>query len=234
MNNLVTICARGGSKGLPDKAILPMNGKPLIQWTLEHAIGWGNGLIIACSDSARILSLCSKVKQVLRPDELAQDDTAKIDVLRWLLKKTEEIENKRFDYVIDLDITNPLRRISDIEACYNKAIDENCNVVFSVTNARRNPYFNQVEYCNGKHKTPASLVTLSGRREFRSRQEVPPIWDLNASIYIYKTKWLRYGYQTSPIAPKCSIYLMPEWTGFDVDSRFDFELVEWLQKKYLL
>jgi CMP-N,N'-diacetyllegionaminic acid synthase len=226
---LCTICARGGSKGVKNKNIRLLNGKPLIGYTIE--IAKETKLfdhIIVSSDSEEIISNAKKFgAEVIfkRPDELSQDNTAKLPVIQHALLESEKYFNKKFDYLIDLDATSPLRNKDDIFGAFETLINNNYDNVITASNARRSPYFNLVEINeNGK-------VNLSKKPEkpIVRRQDSPKCFDMNASIYVWKRENLLNN--ISLFSGNCGIFIMPEERSIDIDSELDFEIVEYLIKK---
>ena len=157
MNVLITICGRAGSKGVGNKNFREFLGKPMVSYTIKAAKLFKeknkNMEIDIClnsdNDIARKIALEENLFFVERPNELASDTASKVDAIRDVLLKMEKNENKKYDYVIDLDITSPLRKVSDIENIFNKEIETQSDVVFSVVPSRRNPYFNMVEKVEG-------------------------------------------------------------------------------------
>src|SRR4051812_14461004 len=119
MKVLVTVCARGGSKGVKGKNVRPLLGVPLMLYTLRQAKAAGVfGAFAMSSDSAEILSLAEGAGflPVQRPAEMASDTAAKLPVIRHCVEAAEERSGQRFDFCIDLDCTSPLRSIEDITA----------------------------------------------------------------------------------------------------------------------
>src|SRR3989338_9811887 len=118
MNNiLLTIAARGGSKGVKNKNIRFLAGMPLIAHTILQAKQWGKAAKIICStDSKEIAEVARSYGALVpftRPAELAQDTSGKIDCLRHALKTMEQMDQTKYDVLVDLDATAPLRKISD-------------------------------------------------------------------------------------------------------------------------
>ena len=146
---LVTIAARGGSKGLKDKNILDLCGRPLIAHTILQAKQWGRAdRIVVSTDSKRIGSIARRYGALvpfMRPAGLATDKAGKLEVLRHALKAMERSDGRKYDVVVDLDVTAPIRKISDIEGAYRLFVRKRPKSVFSVAPSRRNPYFNMVE-----------------------------------------------------------------------------------------
>jgi len=232
MNILITICARAGSKGLPGKATKLFNGKPLCQWTMEQAFDFGSGKVVVSSDDPVVLSIARDMglDYFTRASSLCQDDTPKLDVLRNVLR---QFGADKFDCVMDLDITNPCRTLENLKECVEIFKEKRPKTLFSVTKARKNPYFNQVEYSYEEIKTTRGLMDEWGRIVFANRQAAPEVYDMNASIYIYDPKWLMNPDNKSPITDNSEIYVMPDWTFCDIDNEIDLSVAEMLQKKYM-
>lgn len=227
-NILITICARGGSKGIPGKNIKIMNGKPLIAYTIETAIKFSklhNVQIALSTDSIDIKNTAEKFglkTDYVRPADLATDSAGKLPVIKDVMNYHEKLNNITFDFVIDLDITSPLRTIEDLETALNDLIANSEAVnLFSVSKAHRNPYFNMVE------EQPDGFYYLVKNGNFLTRQSSPKVYDLNASFYIFK----RHFFETynSAMTPKSIIYNVPH-VCFDLDEPLDFEFLEFLLK----
>ena len=137
----------------------------------------------------------------------------------------EKNKNKKYDYVIDLDITSPLRKVSDIENIFNKEIETQSDVVFSVVPSRRNPYFNMVE------KTKDDKIVFSKPLSFVRRQDAPEVYDMNASIYCYKRDTLADSDKV-PFKEKIDIVIMKDTYVLDIDHEEDFSIMECLVKNY--
>ena len=222
MNILCTICVRGGSKGVKNKNIKKINNKPLVCYTVEQAI---KSKIFKCiavsSDSDKILNVVKKkgVKDLIkRPKKLAKDSSPKIPVIRHCLIEMEKKHNTIFDMIIDLDATSPLRKISDIRKALKKMILDDSNNLFTVCLSRRNPYFNAVEFKNNKIQPVKNFM-----KKLTSRQQAPIVYDMNASIYIWKRNFLLKS--DTVFHKKTSIYIMPEERSIDIDTEFDYKIV---------
>jgi len=227
MNIVATICARGGSKGVPGKNIRLLCGKPLIVHTIEVAKKCQliNRIIVSTDapEIAEIAKASGAEVPFLRPKELATDDAPKLTVIKHAIQFLESEEGYHTDIVVDLDPTSPLRTEKDIEACVRMVMDEGADNVFSVTKAHRNPYFNMVEVIDGKVQLVKQLAQAVIRR-----QDAPQVYDLNASIYVWKREALMNN--DSIFLERTKIYVMPEWTT-DIDNEVDFEFVEFILEK---
>ncbi|MFX1483471.1 MAG: cytidylyltransferase domain-containing protein [Promethearchaeota archaeon] len=171
MRILGTICARGGSKGVKNKNIRELDGKPLIYYTINTLREWGKADRIVCStDSPEIAKLANKYgaeTPFLRPKDLASDTAPKIPVIKHALHYCENEEGVNYDVVVDLDPTSPIRTTSDIDGALQNFIDKKADVLYSVTEAKKNPYFNMVELDEGECNERVHLC-LQQRLSFAS------------------------------------------------------------------
>jgi len=227
MKVLAVICARGGSKGVPRKNLRLLAGQPLIVHTIEVVRKCPSiDQVVVSTDDPDIAEIARKngaEVPFMRPKELALNSSAKLPVIKHAVNYMESKESYRPDIVVDLDPTSPLRTEADIEACIKMIRDEGAGNVFSVTKARRNPYFNMVEIVDGKVRLVKTLP-----RPVVRRQDAPQVFDMNASIYAWKREVLMNN--DSIFLERTRIYEMPGW-ALDIDSETDFEFVEFILKK---
>ena len=153
MKNLCTICMREGSKGVPNKNLRELNGKPLMAYTIEQAneSGLFNHVVVS-TDSRKLAEIAkSSGAEVwfLRSAELATDEASKLPAIRNALLESEKYYGHQFDFLVDLDVTSPLRIVKDITLAYEQFMDEDADILISASPARKNPYFNMVEVTNG-------------------------------------------------------------------------------------
>ena len=234
MNILITICARGGSKGVRNKNIRSLMGKPLIAYTIEQALKWGRASEVVVStdseDIADVAKKCGALVPFMRPEELAADDSPKIPSIRHAMLKCEEVYKKIYDSVVDLDPTAPIRSISDIESAYKKFIEHSPSTLFSVIKAHKNPYFNMVELDNlGKARLCKILPDGVCRR-----QDAPSVYSMNASIYVYRREYLANETNKYAYSDDSDVYIMDDFSGYDIDREVDFRFVEFLVKEKLV
>jgi CMP-N-acetylneuraminic acid synthetase len=230
MNILITICARGGSKGIPGKNIKILGGKPLIAYTIDVAAEFKNkypGTAIALSTDSQeiknISSLFGLETEYTRPDYLAGDAAGKIDAINDVLLFYEKINNIRYDFILDMDVTSPLRNMEDLEAAFSiLKNDPQALNLFSVSNPDRNPYFNMVER---KSSGYYSLVK-DGDGRVLTRQSAPDVYSLNASFYFYTRRFFDLNPKTA-ITGRSLIYKVPHLC-FDLDHPIDFEFMSYL------
>ena len=228
-NILCTICARGGSKGVKNKNIKELNGKPLIAYTIEQAKE--SGLfehIVISTDSDDIANVAKQYGAEVffkRSPDMASDTAGKLDVIKDAFKRSEEHYNKTFDYLIDLDATAPLRNVEDIINSFNQFKENNNDNLITAMPSRRSPYFNLVEQDkNGKVYLSKKLDDVVVRR-----QDAPKSYDMNASIYIWKRDVILN--KNSLFLEKTGLYVMPEERSIDIDNELDFKFVEFLMRE---
>ena len=231
MKILITICARGGSKGIPNKNIKTINNKPLIYYTLKTASSLMEKLensydIVLSTDSNEIKAVVSSLDfqidiNYIRPDFLATDSAGKIGVIKDVKSYMENKHQKEYDYVLDLDVTSPLRSVKDLENSLELIQDNNdAYNLFSVSPANRNPYFNMVE------KNKYGFYELCKQSKALSRQAAPEVLELNASFYWYKKTYFDMDFN-SAITNKSLVYIINH-ICFDLDHPIDFDFMEYL------
>lgn len=226
---LCTICARGGSKGVPGKNIRLLLGKPLIAYSVEQAIeSTLFDKIAVSSDSDEILDAAKKYGAdvlIKRPDELAGDSAGKLEAIRHAVLEAERQLGKKYDTFVDMDATSPLRIVEDIKNAVALLEDNNISSVMTATPARHSPYFNILELSeNGE-----VFISKKPRTAVLSRQSSPKCYDMNASIYV----WAREPFLSEPSCfyPNTKLLIMPDNRSVDIDSELDFTIVETIMQK---
>ena len=224
--NIITICARGGSIGVPGKNIRDLCGKPLIGWTIQQAFASKiTDQVFVSTDSPDIADIARRFgAQVpfLRPAELATSTAGKLPVIKHLVEWVEANQGP-VRAIVDLDPTSPLRDVLDIQTCFGM-LDTDTDVVITGYEADKNPYFNMVELkSNGFYER----VCLPSN-EVLGRQSAPKVFAMNASIYV----WHRHSLSSSLWDfPKIKLHVMPRERSTDIDHEIDFDLVALLMKK---
>lgn len=229
MKILFTVCGRAGSKGVHNKNIRLFLGRALPLYTIdviEEYISKNSTNecdVVVSTDSEELINtvehsvLGKQIEVILRIKELAGDNIGKIDVIRDCRKQMELRKNCKYDVVVDLDITSPIRTVTDVKNLIDKYEETQADVVFSVVPARRNPYFNQV--MRTEHGVKKVIES-----EYTTRQQAPEIFDMNASMYAYNPKHLDSGKQL--LDGYCEIIEMKDTGILDIDHEGDFELME--------
>lgn len=230
MKLLFTICGRAGSKGIKNKNVKNFLDKPLALYSLSvidlylKKSNYDADIVIN-TDSEDLMEIFDNnslrsVDIIERSADLAGDKVAKVDVIQNCLEVMEE-KNGIYDLIIDLDITSPLRTVKDLDDMIEKKLNTDYDLIFSVTDSRRNPYFNMVmETEHGYDRVIES--------NFNTRQEAPVIYDMNASIYVYSREFLQR--KVGLFDGKCGIHKMFDTGVLDLDHENDMFLMEVIAK----
>lgn len=227
---LVTICGRAGSKGFKNKNLKTFCGRQLVYYTIsaielfkqQHPEVKAD--VVLNTDSIALEGLCSnympEIEIVHRPPRLGGDSVPKMAVFQHSLAVMEERKEKQYDYLMDLDITSPLRTDVDAWGCYETMLNRNdIDVVFSAVKSRRNPYMNMAQRVEDH-------VEQVIKTQFVARQQTPLCFDLNASIYVFKREFLVQNQTGFLWDGKCEMYEMEDTAVLDIDSEEDFDMME--------
>lgn len=227
-NILITICARGGSVGVPDKNIKLVNGKPLISYTIKHAFEFQSKFsgvdILLSTDSEKIKGVAAKFglsTEYQRPAHLGASDIGKVAVIKDALRYAENTNNKCYDMVLDLDVTSPLRTLTDLTKALEQSKTNNKLITFSVNHSHKNPYFNIVEFDGENYSISKSSDG------FLSRQKAPQTYDINGSFYFYKRAFFDMGIDKVTEKGVFDVFVM-DHICHDVDSQEDLMYLEWV------
>lgn len=220
MNFLVVITARGGSKGIPKKNIKLLNGKPLIQYSIDIAKAVADKKDICfTSDSDDIITVAKNLGLNIpfkRPDELATDTANSQDVILHALDAYETLNNKTYDAVVLLQPTSPFRTLEQVKDCI-KLYDSSMDMVVSTKLSAANPYYNLFEEEDG-------FLKPSKKGNYTRRQDCPDVWEFNGAIYVINSKSLRT--QKMKAFSKVKKYIMSEETSIDIDTPLDWKIAE--------
>jgi CMP-N,N'-diacetyllegionaminic acid synthase len=223
---LCIIPARSGSKGIPEKNIKPLCGKPLIAYSIEQALNIDliDRTIVSTDDEkiAEISRNFGAEIPFIRSAELATDEASTLDVLLHSIEWCKNNEDLHYDIILLLHANTPLRDEGDIRSCIKILVDQNADNVFSVTPARNNPYFNMVEI------NKQNEVTLAKDGTFHNRQSAPSVYDMNSSIYTWWNDILIE--KKSLYLPKTRTHIMPRERSIDIDEPIDFRIAEMIMK----
>jgi N-acylneuraminate cytidylyltransferase len=220
MKPLVVIPARGGSKGIPDKNIKLLGGKPLIHYTIEVAREvFEDEDIIVSTDSERIKEVAEATGlkvPFLRPANLATDTAGTHEVLLHALEFLEQ-QGKNPDIVVLLQPTSPFRKAQHIQEAM-ELYNPNIEMVVSVKETKSNPYY--VLFEQDEH----GYLRKSKEGSFTRRQDCPRVWELNGAIYIINTQSLK----AKPLNQfkKVKKYVMDELSSHDIDTILDWRVAE--------
>ena len=226
MNRAATICVRKGSKGLPGKNLMQIDGLPLYALAIRQAKETGLFTeIIVSSDDTNVLDFAKSFGAsfiVDRPTKLAGDSAGKPETIKHAVESCESYLSYEFSTIVDLDATSPLRNTDDIKGAVALLESENISSVITVTSSARNPYFNMVkvsELGQVEVVNPPSTPLLS-------RQSAPKTFDMNAAVHV----WRRDSLFLSPkvFYADTKIFEMPQERSHDIDTEVDFKVVSFL------
>jgi CMP-N,N'-diacetyllegionaminic acid synthase len=213
---LGTICARGGSKGIPRKNLKKLNGIPLIGRTLIQLTGFSCRVV--STDDFEIAEYATNAgyNVQMRPAELATDTASKWDVFRYIAEC-----NPQYDILVDLDTGCPLRSGADITACIKKLMT-GFDVVATAYACERNPYFNMVRM------SPNGSVYVVNDMDVYNRQSAPVVYSLSPSVFaISREALFKYSHWSRS---NMGIVEIPRKRAIDIDTPEDFEYVEFLMR----
>ena len=226
MKPICLICARGGSRGVPNKNIRTINKKPLIAHTIEKAINSKifSHVVVSTEDKkiARISKNLGAEIPFIRPKNLATGTIPVGDVFLHAIKKLQTLEYE-FDTFVNLDCTVPFLKIEDILGSINLLKKKKCDVVYGVYRQHLNPYFNIME----KNKNGYLQLSKKLKERPKSRQKAPAVFQLNGLFTFNVKKFLRYG---DPIMPKGLPYEISPESGLMIDTEIEFKIAEVLFK----
>ena len=226
MNAVAFIFARGGSKGLPGKNIRNFAGKPLIAWAIEHAKAVPCiRRVIVSTDSEEIASVAMNFGAevpFLRPRHLASDDSAEWLSWQHALELLKKDEGSLPEAAVIVPVTAPLRLAEDIERCVDEFNASSADIVLTVSEARRSPYFNMVETdsCGTANLVVQPPVNIA------CRQNAPKVWDITTVAYVAKPTFVLS--HNSIFEGVIKTVEIPPERAVDIDSQLDFDIAEFL------
>jgi CMP-N-acetylneuraminic acid synthetase len=229
---IATICARAGSKGVKNKNIIDLNGKPLIQYTIECAEKCKNiDAYVISTESLLFKEIIDNLPvsqnkrlniEYIRPESLALDNTPKIQTIKDAIENTQITCNFNPTIIVDLDVGCPLRSFDDINNAIEVLINsDEYDCLTTVYESERNPYFNMLEeigyrkYCLPKHST--NIITR--------RQDAPKVYSVSPAAMIWKFDSLNVRHLADG---NWGIYEIPRERAIDIDTEFDLKLVKYL------
>lgn len=223
------VFARGGSKGLLNKNIRLLKGKPLIGWAIQHLKACQVDRIIVSTDSLDIATIAREYGAevpFMRPNYLATDNCPEIMSWKHVLEFIQSTEGQLPDVMVSVPTTSPLRLTKDIIGCINLFKDKKADLVVTMTKSLRSPYFNMVKRTNDCN---VELICKDIQGEtFVRRQDTPETFDLTTVAYvaspeyILKAKTLFEGHIVG--------YEIPKERSIDIDDIYDFQIAEHLME----
>ena len=224
MEIVALIFARGGSKGLPGKNIRPFGGNPLIAWSIEHALAVKRiARVIVSTDSEAIASVArdhGAEVPFMRPAALAQDDSPEWLAWRHAINYLRETTEEMPEVMVSVPATAPLRLPLDVENCLDEYEGGGADIVITVTDARRNPYFNMVTINpdNTVHLVSPPQLPLIGR------QQAPVVYDIATVCYAASSEFVMT--HDSIFEGRVKAVHVPPARGLDIDTLLDFQIAE--------
>jgi CMP-N-acetylneuraminic acid synthetase len=229
MDVIAFIFARGGSKGLPGKNIRPLAGKPLIAWAIEQALAVPRiRRVIVSTDAPEIAEVArahGAETPFLRPAELAQDNSPEWLAWRHALSFVEAEEDRLPGAMVSVPVTAPLRLPVDIENCLDVFAGGGADMVITVTEAHRNPYFNMVK---AEPDGTVGLV-IPPQAGVTRRQDAPAVFDMTTVAYVADPAFILA--QQGIFSGRVKAAQVPVERSIDIDTLLDFELAEFFMQK---
>jgi CMP-N-acetylneuraminic acid synthetase len=221
---LVVIPARGNSKRLPGKNLIPLGGKPLIEWTIDTALSTkGIDTVCVSTDDPAIQSLSVAVgaeAPFLRPAEYATDDATSASVVSHAIDYYCMKEGKNFEVVILLQPTSPLRRVVDIEGALALFMERKAANVVTVCETDHSPL-----WCNTLPPDLSFKGFIDEKIKHARSQDLPKFYRINGAIYIVQTR--RFLTERELILDEDSFaYIMPKERSIDIDTGLDLQIAE--------
>ena len=223
------IFARGGSKGLPGKNMRNFCGKPLIAWSIEQALAVKSiNSVIVSTDSQEIAEASREYGAevpFIRPNYLAQDESPEILSWKHALGFLLERDGVLPSVMLSLPATAPLRDTSDIQSCLDKFNEGDSDVVITVSEANRNPYFNMVQLTENDY----AQVVISDSTSISRRQDAMTVFDMTTVAYAARPNFILKS--DSIFDGVVRAVRVPRERSIDIDSLFDFEIAEFLMNQ---
>lgn len=219
----VLIPARGGSKGIPNKNLIDVNGKPLIFYTINEALNvFSRDSIFVSSDSDEILSYSKSlgVQTIKRPSSISEDNSTSSEVINHFI---ETINNNEDFHIVYLQPTSPLRTAEHIEESIKKYESLECSSLISV--CKSSEYINKVFKLDNQFLEP--LLGSTNYKEIR--QEIPDTFYPNGAIYIFSIK----NFLKNNIIPINNVapFIMRRVDSIDIDDNMDLDFVRMILNK---
>ena len=226
MNAVALIFARGGSKGLPGKNIRLLGGKPLIAWSIEHALAVRRiARVIVSTDSQEIGAVASEYGAevpFIRPAELARDDSPEWLAWRHALNYLLDSGGALPDAMVSVPATAPLRLPLDIENCLDEYEKGDADVIITVTDAHRIPYFNMVKI----NADGTVGLIMPPQSAIARRQDAPPVFDMATVAYVARPEFVMTHNAT--FQGRVRAVHVPTERAIDIDTLLDFQIAECL------
>ncbi|MCB0037772.1 MAG: acylneuraminate cytidylyltransferase family protein [Anaerolineales bacterium] len=222
---VAAIFARGGSKGVPRKNIKMLGDKPLIAYSIEVALSVeAIDRVVVSTDDEEIAAVARKYGAevpFMRPTELAQDNSPEWLSWQHLIEALQQ--EHPIDILVSVPATSPFRNRNDVEKCIQALVaHEDTDVVITVTEAHRNPYFNMVTLDPGGR---ANLV-MQGKETIARRQDAPEVYDMTTVAYAANVPFIMEA--NSVFDGRMRAVIVPPERALDIDTSLDFAFAEFI------
>ena len=226
---LGAIFARGGSKGIPQKNIRLLAGKPLIAYSIEVALLVPLiDRVIVSTDDVQIVEIARQYNAdvpFIRPSELSTDSAAELSAWKHAIQSIEQEMKKEVDVLVSIPATSPFRLAEDIEDCINLLLSTDADGVVTATPTSRSPYFNMVTM---NEKKDVKVVNGAENAIVR-RQDGPQIYDMTTVAYAFRASFIKKT--ESIMNGKIKAVIIPQERAMDIDTLFDFKIAEILMQR---
>lgn len=225
------IFARGGSKGVPRKNIRLLAGKPLIAYAIETARAVSDiDRVIISTDDAEIAQVAKQYGAdvpFMRPSELAQDKSPEFLAWKHAIEAVEKELGHAVDVMVSVPTTSPMRSFEDVAACLKLLLESDADIVITVTEANRSPYFNMVTI-DGE-KNARLVIPPAGGGAVVRRQDAPVVYDMTTVCYAVRGAYIKTT--SAVLAGKVKAVVVPKDRALDIDTLLDFEMAEFLMSR---
>jgi CMP-N,N'-diacetyllegionaminic acid synthase len=217
---LAIITARGGSKGVPKKNIRPLNGKPLIAYSIEAAkrSRYIDRVVISTDSEeiADIAVLHGAEILFLRPAQYSTDESPVWEAIVHALQWIEEHERKTYSTFCLLQPTSPFRKSQHIDCAFDKFFSvKTADSLISICESSKSPFWSQIISSDG-----LLHPLIESKEQYNRRQDLPKTYDINGAIYISKTEF--YRRMKSFLKGKTTFFVMERDSSLDIDTELDF------------
>ena len=226
MRVVALVCARGGSQGLPGKNVRSLGGKPLIAWAIEAARAVERvSRVVVSTDSDDIAAAARAAGAevpFMRPAELARDDSAEWLAWRHALAYLKQADGAHPDALLVVPPTAPLRSPEDLNQCLDEFAKDDSDVVITVSDAHRSPYFNMVQIGTDG----GARLVIPPDAQVSRRQDAPLVYDMATVGYVARPEFVMRS--AGIFAGRVRHVGVPAERALDIDTELDFRIAECL------
>ena len=223
---LAFIFARGGSKGIPKKNLQLIRGRSLLRIAIETALGSTYvEQVLVSTDDADIAEEALRSGAIVpfqRSPELSADESAEILAWRDAINFVEASRDLKIPpFFLSIPTTTPLRSATDIDGCVELYLDQQVDLVVTVSKSARNPFFNMVTKANDE-----TLALVCGKNNITRRQDAPQVFDITTGAYVANIDYLKTCH--SLFEGRVRGFELPQERALDIDTPLDLEIVRML------